>query len=77
LNSQLKYAADRAEPPFSSELWTAFHHRRRHRQSADLSGQTSLTEKLIRAEDRNHGFLALIGKNDDLYVAFYDITNRV
>jgi hypothetical protein len=44
-----------------------------HLWKLGLSDQTSLAKKLIYAEERDHGFLSLLGDDGDFDFAFLDI----
>jgi hypothetical protein len=55
----------------------AFAHRNSRRQALGLSDQTSFAKKLIGAEERDHGFLALLGHDDDFDFALFDIEDCV
>src|SRR6185437_6098365 len=42
-----------------------------------LSDQASLAAKLVRPEERNNGFLPLLGNDSDLDLSFWDVEHRV
>jgi hypothetical protein len=52
-------------------------HGRDRRDALRLPGQTSLAEEFIRSEKRDDRFLALLGNDGDLRLAFLDIEDRV
>jgi DNA-binding transcriptional LysR family regulator len=43
----------------------------------DLPGQTSFSEELVRTQNCDDGFLALLRNDGDLRLAFLDIEDRI
>ena len=51
--------------------------RRRRRDAERMPIETTLAEELSRFQNADHGFLALVGDDDDLHPAFLNIKNRI
>ena len=55
----------------------AVRHRPDRRDALRLTGQASLAEEFIRSENGDDRFLALLGNDGDLRLAFLDVEDRV
>ena len=52
-------------------------HGRNRRYTLRLPSKTSLAEKLVRSKDGDDGFLALLGNDGELRLAFLDVEDRI
>ena len=52
-------------------------HGRDRRDALRLPGKTSFAEEFIRSENCDDRFLALLGNDGDLHLAFLDVEDRV
>ena len=54
-----------------------FRHRRGRRHAQRLPGEASFAEEFVRSENCDDGFLALLGNDGDLHLAFLDVEDRI
>ena len=62
---------------FSNRAMTAVRHGRDRRYALRLPGKTSLAEEFVRTEDCDDRFLALLGNDGELHLAFLDVEDRI
>ncbi len=54
-----------------------FRHGRDRRDTLRLPGKTCLAEELVRTENCDNRFLAVLGNDGELHLAFLDVEHRI
>src|ERR1700730_10554708 len=62
---------------FLQEHDDGFRHRPDRRYALRLTGQTTFTDEIVRSQNCDDGFLALLRNDGDLHLAFLDVEDRI